>query len=125
MTSATPQQSTWDAVDRALEAWLAPQDDALLAATQSAARAGLPEVAVSPAQGRLLEVLARAIGARRVLEVGTLAGYSAIWLARALPPGGELVTLELDPDRARLARENITAAEVAARVEVITGPAVQ
>jgi predicted O-methyltransferase YrrM len=115
----------WNAVDRALEGWLAPADEALTRTITSAARAGLPEIAVAPAQGRLLEVLARAIGARRILEVGTLAGYSAIWLARALPPGGELVTLELDPDRARLARENIDSAGPSARVEVMTGPAAQ
>jgi catechol 2,3-dioxygenase-like lactoylglutathione lyase family enzyme len=82
----------WDAVDRAFEAWLGPPDHALDAASKAAARAGLPEIAVAPAQGRLLEVLARAIGARRVLEVGTLAGYSTLRLARALPPGGELVS---------------------------------
>jgi predicted O-methyltransferase YrrM/uncharacterized damage-inducible protein DinB/catechol 2,3-dioxygenase-like lactoylglutathione lyase family enzyme len=123
--SEDSKQAMWSAVDRALEQWLAPADEALTRTIASAAKQGLPEIAVAPTQGRLLEVLARVIGASRVLEVGTLAGYSAIWLARALPPGGELVTLELDPDRARLARENITAAEVAARVEVITGPAVQ
>lgn len=120
-----PQQSTWDAVDRALEAWLAPQDDALLAATQSAARAGLPEVAVSPAQGRLLEVLARVIGARRILELGTLAGFSTIWLARALPAGGTLVTLELEPDRARIARENVDRAGCGGAVEIMVGPAMR
>ena len=120
-----PQQSTWDAVDRALEAWLAPQDDALLAATQSAARAGLPEVAVSPAQGRLLEVLARAIGARRILELGTLAGFSTIWLARALPAGGTLVTLELEPERARISRENVDRAGCGGAVEIMVGPAMR
>lgn len=113
----------WDAVDRAFESWLGPPDRALDAASEAAARAGLPEIAVAPAQGRLLEVLARAIGARRVLEVGTLAGYSTLWLARALPPGGELVTLELEPDRARLARENIARAGCAAQVTVVDGPA--
>lgn len=123
MHPASPQQSTWDAVDRALEQWLAPQDDALQAVTASAERAGLPLIAVSPTQGRLLEVLARAIGARRILEVGTLAGFSTIWLARALPPGGSLVTLEVDPDRARLARANIDRAGCGAAVEVVTGPA--
>jgi predicted O-methyltransferase YrrM/uncharacterized damage-inducible protein DinB/catechol 2,3-dioxygenase-like lactoylglutathione lyase family enzyme len=123
--SEKSQQAMWNAVDRALEGWLAPADEALTRTITSAARAGLPEIAVAPAQGRLLEVLARAIGARRILEVGTLAGYSAIWLARALPPGGELVTLELDPDRARLARENIDGAGPSASVEVMTGPAAQ
>ncbi|MEY4833094.1 MAG: hypothetical protein RL527_1307, partial [Planctomycetota bacterium] len=104
MNMPQPIQSTWDAVDRALEQWLAPQDEALQAATASADHEGLPRIAVSPTQGRLLEVLALAIGARRILEIGTLAGFSTIWLARGLGPGGSLVTLELDPERARLAR---------------------
>ncbi len=119
-----PNQDLWSAVDRAFEAWLAPEDRALSAATQAAAAAGLPEIAVAPAQGRFLEVLARAIGARRVLELGTLAGYSTIWLARALPADGSLLTLEIDPERARIARENIARAAPAARVEVMVGPAV-
>lgn len=123
MNATQPQQSTWDAVDRALEQWLAPQDEALRAATASAEHAGLPRIAVSPTQGRLLEVLGRAIGARRILEIGTLAGFSTIWLARALPPGGSLVTLELDPDRARLARSNIDRAGCGASVEIVIGPA--
>jgi len=123
MEPPTPNQDLWNAVDHALEAWLAPQDAALVATAAAAAAAGLPTIAVAPAQGRLLEVLARAIGARRILEVGTLAGYSAIWLARALPTDGMLVTLELEPARAELARENIARARVAPRVEVIAGPA--
>ncbi len=123
MNPASPQQPTWDAVDRALEQWLAPQDEALRAATASADHEGLPQIAVSPAQGRLLEVLARAIGARRILEIGTLAGFSTIWLARGLVPGGSLVTLELDPERARLARTNIDRARLTAKVEVMVGPA--
>lgn len=93
-------------------------------ATEAAARGGLPEIAVAPVQGRLLEVLARVVGARRILEIGTLAGYSAIWLARALPEGGRLVTLELDPARAEIARGNLAQAGLADRVEVVTGRAV-
>ena len=123
MDPINPQQPTWDAVDRALEQWLAPQDEALRAATASADHEGLPQIAVSPVQGRLLEVLARAIGARRILEIGTLAGFSTIWLARGLVPGGSLVTLELDPERARLARTNIDRARLTAKVEVMVGPA--
>lgn len=118
-----PQSALWNSIDRAFERWLAPSDAALERVIASAAHAGLPEIAVAPAQGRLLEVLARAIGARRILEIGTLAGYSAIWLARALPADGTLVTLELEPDRARLARENLNAAGLVARVEVMVGPA--
>jgi predicted O-methyltransferase YrrM/uncharacterized damage-inducible protein DinB len=125
MNPINPQQPTWDAVDRALEQWLSPQDDALLAAQMSAERAGLPRIAVSPAQGRLLEVLALAIGARRILEIGTLAGFSTIWLARGLVPGGSLVTLELDPERARLARTNIDRAGCGETVEIVVGPATQ
>jgi len=124
MEPPTPNQDLWNAVDRALEAWLAPQDGALVATAAAAAAAGLPAIAVAPAQGRLLEVLARAVGARRILEVGTLAGYSAIWLARALPADGMLMTLELEPARAELARENIARAGLAASVEVIAGPAI-
>ena len=82
---------------------------------------GLPPHEVSPPQGALLELLARAIGARRILELGTLAGYSTIWLARALPPGGRLVTLEADPAHAAAARANLVRFED--RVEVIVGPA--
>ena len=125
MNPASPQQPTWDAVDRALEQWLAPQDEALRAATASAEHAGLPRIAVSPTQGRLLEVLARAIGARRILEIGTLAGFSTIWLARGLVPGGSLVTLELDPERARLARTNIDRAGCGETVEIVVGPATE
>jgi caffeoyl-CoA O-methyltransferase len=123
MNAINAQQPTWDAVDRALEQWLAPQDEALRAATASADHEGLPQIAVSPAQGRLLEVLALAIGARRILEIGTLAGFSTIWLARGLVAGGSLVTLELDPERARLARTNIDRAKLTAKVEVMVGPA--
>jgi predicted O-methyltransferase YrrM len=117
------EQDLWTKVDGALEAWLAPADPALAAAAAAATQAGLPEIAVSPAQGRFLEVLARATGARRILEIGTLAGYSTIWLARALPADGRLVTLEIDPGRARLARENLERAGLGTRVEVIDGPA--
>ncbi len=123
MSLPEPEQSLWSSVDRALESWLAPEDAALTHASDMAARAGLPEIAVAPAQGRLLEVLARAIGARRILEIGTLAGYSAIWMARALPADGELVTLEFEPARAQLARDNIAHARIAAGVKVIAGPA--
>jgi predicted O-methyltransferase YrrM/uncharacterized damage-inducible protein DinB len=125
MNPASPQQPTWDAVDRALEQWLAPQDEALQAATAAADHEGLPRIAVSPAQGRMLEVLALAIGARRILEIGTLAGFSTIWLARGLVPGGSLVTLELDPERARLARTNIERAGCGESVEILVGPATQ
>jgi predicted O-methyltransferase YrrM len=83
----------------------------------------MPAIAVAPAQGRTLQVLARAISARRILEIGTLAGYSAIWLARALPADGRLVTLEIDPERALVARENLARAGLSERSEVVVGPA--
>ena len=125
MNPRDPQQPLWDALDRAIQEWLAPADDALAQTAASSASAGLPEIAVAPAQGRLLEVLARAVGARRILEIGTLAGYSAICLGRALPAGGELVTMEIDPARARLARENIARARLSAKAEVLEGPALE
>lgn len=83
MQLSDPTQELWNAVDRAFEQWLAPSDEALDHATAGARRAGLPEIAVAPAQGRLLQVIAHSMEARRILEIGTLAGYSAIWLARA------------------------------------------
>jgi len=124
MSDADPRHALWTEVDRALERWLGSEDDALRETAAAAHRAGLPEIAVAPVQGRLLQVLARAVGARRILEVGTLAGASAIWLGRALPEGGRLVTLELDAARAELARANLARAGLADRVEVVTGPAV-
>ena len=89
------------------------------------AAAGLPDIDVSPAQGRMLHLLARMAGARRILEVGTLGGYSTIELARAVPDGGSVVTLEIDPHHAAVARENLTQAGLAERVEVIVGPAAE
>lgn len=86
--------------------------------------ADLPPIAVSAPQGKMLHLLARAIGARRVLEIGTLAGYSAIWLARALPPDGTLVTLEYDPHHAEVARRNIERAGLSPVVTVVVGAAV-
>jgi predicted O-methyltransferase YrrM len=115
----------WAAVDDYLATHLAPGDAALTEALEAGAAAGLPPADVSPAQGRLLELLARLTGARAILEVGTLAGYSAIWLARALPPDGRLVTLEADPHHARVARENLARAGLAEVVEVIEGPALE
>ncbi len=116
-------QPLWVAVDEAVASWLLPPDPVLAEAEAAARAAGLPEIQVSPLQGRLLAVLARAIGARQVLEIGTLFGYSAIWLARALPPEGRLVTLEVEPRHAELARANLARAGLADRVEVRLGPA--
>jgi len=115
----------WTAVDDAIENLFLPDDPALTAALADSAAAKLPEIAVSPAQGKLLTVLVRAAGARRILEIGTLGGYSAICLARALPADGRLVTLELNPTHAAVARANIARAGLAGRVEVRVGPAVE
>ena len=100
-----------------------PHDDVLDAALQRAQAAGLRSIQVPPEVGRLLGILARAVGARRILEIGTLGGYSAIHLARALPEDGRLITLELDPRHAAVARENLAAAGLAARAEVRLGRA--
>jgi predicted O-methyltransferase YrrM len=111
----------WAAVDRYVADLLLPADPMLEAALAANAAAGLPAHDVSPAQGRLLELLARMCGARRVLEVGTLGAYSTIWLARALPPGGRVVTLEREPRYADVARENLVRAGLDAVVEVRVG----
>ena len=101
----------------------APEDEALSQARAQAIREGLPEISISPSQGKLLQLLARLAGARRILEIGTLGGYSAIWLARALPPGGRLITLELDAHHAQVARDNIERAGLSHVIEVRVGAA--
>jgi predicted O-methyltransferase YrrM len=116
-------QAQWTAVDGYIVERLVPPDPALEAALRASTEAGLPAIAVAPNQGRLLMLLARAVGARRILEIGTLGGYSAIWLARALPTEGRLVTLEADPRHAEVARSNLARAGLAGRVEVRVGPA--
>jgi predicted O-methyltransferase YrrM len=115
----------WAAVDRYATGLLLPADPVLDGALAANAAAGLPAHDVSPAQGRLLELLARMCGARRILEVGTLGGYSTIWLARALSPGGRLVTLEREPSYAEIARANLARAGLDALVEVRVGPALE
>jgi predicted O-methyltransferase YrrM len=117
-------EKLWEDVDAYWEEVLIGDDPALTAARKAAASAGLPDIAVAPNQGKLLNLMARMIGARRILEVGTLGGYSAIWLARALPQGGELVTLEYDPKHADVARSNVANAGLADKVTVITGAAI-
>ncbi len=113
----------WSAVDRYFGKTLLPQDAVLEAVLMSSRAAGLPEISVSPAQGALLGLLAQAIGARRILEIGTLGGYSTIWLARALPPGGRLITLEANAKHAAVARSNIDSAGLSGCVELREGPA--
>ncbi len=101
----------------------APQDAALTGALAEMEREGVPMINVSATEGRLLQVLALAVGAKRILEVGTLGGYSGIHLARALPDDGRLITLEIDPHHAEVARRNFESAGVGAKVEVRVGPA--
>lgn len=116
-------QSQWQAVDDYLNGWLAPEDEALRQTLAANNRAGLPPHDVAPNQGKLLHILARLVQARRILEIGTLGGYSTIWLARALPEDGRLVTLEYDEKHAAVARGNLERAGVADRVSLHVGPA--
>jgi predicted O-methyltransferase YrrM len=113
----------WTAVDEHLTGTLLAPDPALDAALADSAAAGLPPINVAPNQGKLLSLLVGIAGARRVLEVGTLGGYSTIWLARGLPPDGALVTLELEPGNADVARRNLDRAGVGPMVEIRVGPA--
>src|SRR5215468_2810863 len=113
----------WTAVDNYFDGTLTPDDPALTAALEASEAGGLPAIQVTAAQGKQLHLFARAIRARRILEIGTLGGYSTIWLARALPPDGELITLEVDPHHAEVARRNLANAGLTDRVEVRVGPA--
>jgi predicted O-methyltransferase YrrM len=116
-------QDTWTSVDRYVSETFSHADPILAAAQRAASSAGLPDIAVSPPQGKFLHLLARIAGARRMLEIGTLGGYSTIWLARALPAGGRLISLEFDPRHADVARANIASAGFADRVDVRVGRA--
>ncbi len=116
-------QDTWTAVDEYVTGLLAPLDEGLDAAVRAGEAAGLPQIQVSPPQGKLLHLLAKTIGARSILEFGTLAGYSTIWLARALPAEGRLITLEANPKYAEVATASIAAAGLGGVVEVRVGPA--
>ena len=118
-------QELWTAVDRYTTEMLVPPDAVLDAAVEASNAAGLPQIAVAPNQGKLLHLLARAHGARKILEIGTLGGYSTIWLARALPPGGRLITLEIDKKHADVARANIARAGLTSVVDVRLDPALE
>jgi len=118
----TPE--TWTSVDDYLTRMLVPADPGLDGAVRASTEANLPAIAVSAPLGKFLHLLARIHGARRILEVGTLGGYSTIWLARALPAGGRLVSLEFDPKHAEVARKNLANAGVADTVDVRVGRAI-
>jgi caffeoyl-CoA O-methyltransferase len=110
-------------VDRYIAQNFAEEDAALAGVERSIVEAGMPQISVSAVEGKLLNLLASLIGARRILEMGTLGGYSTIWLARALPPGGRLITVEIDPAFAEVARKNLEKAGVADRVTIRLGRA--
>jgi len=116
-------EEQWTEVDRYFSERLIPSDPILDSALEASLAAGLPAIAVSPNQGKLLQILAQIVAARSILEVGTLGGYSTIWLARALPAGGRLVTLELDPKHAEVARQNVSRAGLRDLVDVRIGDA--
>ncbi|HEY3258130.1 MAG TPA: O-methyltransferase, partial [Gemmatimonadaceae bacterium] len=118
-------QETWTAVDHYISDVFGLSDDVLDSALRESDAAGLPAIAVSVPQGKLLNLLGQLCHARRILEIGTLGGYSTIWMARALAPDGELVTLEIDPKHAEVARKNIARAGLSDRVEVRVGPAIE
>lgn len=114
-------EQLWTAVDAYICDLLVPSDPALDAALEASAAAGLPSIQVAPNQGKLLHLLARIQGARSILEIGTLGGYSTIWLARALPPDGRVITLEADPKHAEVARANFARAGLAGQIELRLG----
>lgn len=118
-------QATFSAVDEFVTGTLLEEDEALRGAVEAAEVAGLPSIQVSPPQGKLLQILVRLVGAKRILEFGTLGGYSAILMARALPAGGRLISLEAKPEYAEVARQSIDRAGVGDKVEIRIGPALE
>jgi len=116
-------QELWEAVDKYFDEMLIPHDSTLDDALAAAAAANLPAIQVSSVQGKFLHLLARIMGARNILEIGTLGGYSTIWMARALPEGGRIITLEADPKHAEVARRNFAGAGVESKVELRLGKA--
>ena len=118
-------EARWTAVDAYIDTALHLSDPALEAALASNRAAGLPGIDVSPAQGKFLHLLARMVSAKRILEIGALGGYSSIWLARALQVGGQLVSLEISPKHAEVARANLARAGLGAIAEVRVGPALE
>ncbi|WP_336238654.1 O-methyltransferase [Enterobacter chuandaensis] len=118
-------QQQWSAVDNYMISSLIPEDEVLEKVLENNKRAGLPEHDVAANQGQLLALFVRMTQARRILEIGTLGAYSSIWMARALPPDGKLITLEADPTHAGVARQNIRLAGLSDRIELIEGPALK
>ena len=116
-------KDVWEAVDKYFDEMLIPHDSALDDALAAASAENLPAIQVSSVQGKLLHLLARIMGARNILEIGTLGGYSTIWMARALPEGGRIITLEADPKHAEVAQKNFARAGVENRVELRLGKA--
>ncbi|MBV8414838.1 MAG: O-methyltransferase [Verrucomicrobia bacterium] len=119
------QKSVLQEYDRYISGLFATEDDALRSARDEMSREGMPGISVSASEGKVLHILARIIGARRILEIGTLGGYSTIWLARALPPEGKLISLEIDTRYAEVARQNLKRAGVEEKVEIRVGPALK
>jgi predicted O-methyltransferase YrrM len=118
-------QERWSQVDDYLAGVLIPSDAALDAAVRAGVDAGMPQIQVSPTQGKFLYLMARMLRARKILEIGTLAGYSTIWMARGLPPDGRLITLEVDPDYAEVSRSNFRRARLDSMIEVRVGSALE
>ena len=120
-----PAEARWARVDDYFAGTLLPADPVLQDSLAANAQAGMPAHDVSPLQGQFLSVLLQGMGAKRVLEIGTLGGYSTIWMARALPAGGQVFTLEIDPARAEVARKNFARAAVQDRITLLEGPAAE
>jgi predicted O-methyltransferase YrrM len=118
-------QDVWTAVDQYINETLIPSDAALEGALRASSEGGLPSIQVSPAQGKFLHLLARTLNAKNILEIGTLGGYSSIWMARALAPGGKLITLEFSAKHADIARGNFARAGVAGSIELRQGAALE
>ena len=112
-------------VEKYIENSLIPQDEALLKAEESLVSENIPQISVSPNQGKFLQIMAFSCNAKRILEVGTLAGFSTIWMARALPADGKLITIEFEPHHAEVAKKNINHAGLESKVEIISGKALE
>ena len=117
-------QQLFDSVDQYISGLFHDEDDCLKAAEKSIIEAGIPQISVSPNQGKYLHILAKLCRARKILELGTLGGYSTIWMARALPDDGKLITLEIDPKHAEVAQQNVDRCGLASKIEILLGKAI-